>query len=87
MPQTEQGNTETLPQPVLWQGYKKKKNLNFRKNMTQLSERHAFKVNKIPVIKQTKENDCYSTYFVRPKQNFLQLVAISDLDSLFCFVS
>lgn len=49
--------------------------------MTQLSERHAFKVNKIPVIKQTKENYYYSTYFVRPEQNFLQLVAISELDS------
>lgn len=49
--------------------------------MTQLSKRHAFKVNKIPVIKQTKENDCYSTYLVRPKGNSLQLVAISELDS------
>lgn len=87
MPQTEQGNTETLPQPVLWQGYRKKKNLNFRKNMTQLSERHAFKINKIPVIKQTKENYCYSTSFARPKQYFLELVAMAELDSLFCFAS
>lgn len=55
--------------------------------MTQLSERHAFKVNKIPVIKQTKENYFYSTCFVRSEQNFLQLVAISELDRLFCFVS
>lgn len=55
--------------------------------MTQLSKRHAFKVNKIPVIKQTKENDCYSTYLVRPKGNSLQLGAISELDSSFCFVS
>lgn len=36
--------------------------------MTQLIERHAFKVNKIPVIKQTKGNDRYITYFGRPTQ-------------------
>lgn len=52
MPQTEQGNTETQPQPVLWQGYRKKKILILEKHYPiNLKDMH---LKKIPMIKQAK---------------------------------